>query len=64
MIISVQALVVAVLVSASEDYTYQGETKDSIQDHLIWQMELTPFTETDQTIAVAIIEAMWMKRVI
>ena len=28
---------------ASEDYTYQGETKDSLQDHLIWQMELTPF---------------------
>ncbi|WP_085298466.1 RNA polymerase factor sigma-54 [Cognaticolwellia mytili] len=43
---------------ASEDYTYQGETKDSIQDHLIWQMELTPFTETDQAIAVAIIEAI------
>jgi RNA polymerase sigma-54 factor len=44
--------------AASEDYTYQGETKDSIQDHLIWQMELTPFTETDQTIAIAIIEAI------
>lgn len=43
---------------ASEDYTYQGETKDSIQDHLIWQMELTPFTETDKTIAIAIIEAI------
>ncbi|MBA6223673.1 MULTISPECIES: RNA polymerase factor sigma-54 [unclassified Colwellia] len=43
---------------ASEDYTYQGETKDSLQDHLIWQMELTPFTDTDRTIAIAIIEAI------
>ena len=43
---------------ASEDYTYQGETKDSLQDHLIWQMELTPFSDTDRAIAVAIIEAV------
>ncbi len=42
----------------SEDYTYQGETQDSLQDHLLWQMELSPFTETDQAIAVAIIEAI------
>ena len=44
--------------SPSEDYTYQGETTDSIQDHLLWQMELTPFSETDRTIAIAIIEAV------
>ncbi|NQZ80596.1 MAG: RNA polymerase factor sigma-54 [Colwellia sp.] len=44
--------------SPSEDYTYQGETKDSIQDHLLWQMELSPFTDTDRTIAIAIIEAV------
>ena len=43
---------------ASEDYTYQGETTDSIQDHLLWQMELTPFSETDRTVAIAIIEAV------
>ena len=43
---------------ASEDYTYQGETTDSIQDHLRWQMELTPFTETDEAIATAIIDAI------
>ncbi|MDG1750734.1 MAG: RNA polymerase factor sigma-54 [Thalassotalea sp.] len=43
---------------ASEDYTYQGETTDSIQDHLRWQMELTPFTETDLAIATAIIDAI------
>ena len=44
--------------SPSEDYTYQGETSDSIQDHLLWQMELTPFSETDRTVAIAIIEAV------
>jgi RNA polymerase sigma-54 factor len=44
--------------SPSEDYTYQGETIDSIQDHLLWQMELTPFSETDRTVAIAIIEAV------
>jgi len=44
--------------SPSEDFTYQGETTDSIQDHLLWQMELTPFSETDRTIAIAIIEAV------
>ncbi len=42
----------------SEDYTYQGETTDSIQDHLRWQMELTPFSETDSAIATAIIDAI------
>lgn len=44
--------------SPADDYTYQGETTDSIQDHLLWQMELTPFTDTDKTIATAIIEAV------
>ena len=42
----------------SEDFVYQGETTDSIQDHLRWQMELTPFTETDEAIAMAIIDAI------
>lgn len=44
--------------SPADDYTYQGETTDSIQGHLLWQMELTPFTDTDKTIAIAIIEAV------
>lgn len=44
--------------SVSEDYTYQGETTESIQDHLRWQMDLTPFSDTDLTIATAIIDAV------
>ncbi len=45
-------------VAPSDDTVYQGETTESIQDHLRWQMELTPFSETDRTIATAIIEAV------
>ena len=42
----------------SDDFVYQGETTDNIQDHLRWQMELTPFTDTDAAIATAIIDAI------
>jgi RNA polymerase sigma-54 factor len=44
--------------SPADDFTYQGETTDSIQDHLLWQMELTPFSDKDKTVAIAIIEAV------
>ncbi len=44
--------------SSSEDFTYQGETTDSIQDHLRWQMELTPFTDIDRAIAIAVIDGV------
>ncbi len=37
---------------------YQGETTQSLQDYLLWQLDLTPFSETDQTIATAIIDAV------
>ncbi|RKF15918.1 RNA polymerase factor sigma-54 [Alginatibacterium sediminis] len=40
------------------DSVYQGETSDSLQDHLLWQMRLTPFSEVDQMIALAIIDAI------
>ncbi|UAA38469.1 RNA polymerase factor sigma-54 [Paraneptunicella aestuarii] len=43
---------------SDDDYVYQGETVDSIQDHLLWQMRLTPFSETDEAIAIAIIDAV------
>lgn len=44
--------------SLDDDYVYQGETVDSIQDHLLWQMRLTPFSETDEAIAFAVIDAV------
>jgi len=37
---------------------YQGETTESLQDNLLWQLELTPFSEKDKTIAIAIIESI------
>lgn len=33
-------------------------TQTSLQDHLFWQMQLTPFTDTDRMIATAIIDAV------
>ncbi|BET95449.1 RNA polymerase factor sigma-54 [Xenorhabdus taiwanensis] len=37
---------------------YQGETTQTLQDHLMWQAGLTPFTETDAAIATSIIDAI------
>ncbi len=37
---------------------YQGETTESLQDYLLWQMHLTPFSEVDEAIALAIIDAI------
>ncbi len=44
--------------SADEDYVYQGETSETLQDYLRWQMQLTPLSDTDRTIAEIIIEAI------
>ncbi|MCH8501248.1 MAG: RNA polymerase factor sigma-54 [Aliidiomarina sp.] len=41
-----------------EDYIYQGETTESLQDYLRWQMRLSHFTKTDEFIAEAIIDAI------
>ncbi|AWL12963.1 RNA polymerase sigma-54 factor [Saliniradius amylolyticus] len=41
-----------------DDTVYQGETSDSIQDHLLWQMRLSHFSDTDTSIATAIIDAI------
>ncbi|MFC4655302.1 RNA polymerase factor sigma-54 [Rheinheimera marina] len=44
--------------NGDEDTVYQGETSETLQDYLRWQMQLTPFSETDRTIAEIIIEAI------
>jgi RNA polymerase sigma-54 factor len=36
----------------------QGSIGETLQDHLTWQMQLTPFTDTDRAIATAIIDAV------
>ena len=46
------------LPEGAEDTVYQGETTETLQDYLLWQMRLTPFSDTDQAIALAIIDAI------
>jgi len=41
-----------------DDYIFQGETTESIQDHLMWQAEMTHFSENDMSIAIAIIDSI------
>ncbi|EWH09128.1 RNA polymerase sigma-54 factor [Catenovulum agarivorans DS-2] len=41
-----------------DDMVYQGETITSIRDHLLWQMDLTPFSPVDRAIAISIIDAV------
>lgn len=43
---------------SDEDQVFQGETTDDIQAHLLWQMRLTHFSETDRVIAMAIIDSI------
>lgn len=37
---------------------YQGETTQSLQDYLMWQVGLTPFSDTDRAIATSIVNAV------
>ncbi len=46
---------------ASDDYRgfeNQSGGEESLQDHLLWQMRLTPFSDTDRIIAEAIIDSI------
>ncbi len=54
----VSATPVANTYNGDEDTVFQGETSETLQDYLRWQMRLTPFSETDLTIAEIIIEAI------
>ncbi|QIR13508.1 RNA polymerase factor sigma-54 [Shewanella aestuarii] len=42
----------------SDDMPFQGETSEGLYEHLEWQKNLTPFSETDLAIATAIIDAI------
>lgn len=43
---------------ADELPVYQGETTQTLQDYLMWQVELTPFSDTDRAIATSIVDAV------
>ena len=40
------------------DFESRNTTVDTLQDHLLWQLNLTPMTEQDKSIALAIIDAI------
>ena len=44
--------------SNDDEQIFQGDTTDNIQDHLLWQMRLTPFSDVDRAIAIAIIDSI------
>ncbi|MCG6966641.1 MAG: RNA polymerase factor sigma-54 [Chromatiaceae bacterium] len=41
-----------------QDFLNQQSSSESLQDHLVWQMQLTPFSPTDLAIAEAIIDGI------
>lgn len=44
--------------NSDDDMIYQGETSETLQDYLLWQMQLTPFSDRDRAIATAIIDGI------
>ncbi len=40
------------------DQVYQGETSEGLYEHLLWQVELTPFSDVDRAIAISIIDGI------
>jgi RNA polymerase sigma-54 factor len=41
-----------------QDFQLQRSMETTLQQHLLWQMELAPFSEREKTIAVALIDAI------
>lgn len=41
-----------------DESIYQGASTETLQEYLMWQLQLTPFSPTDEAIAVAIVEAI------
>ena len=44
--------------SDNREYEFSGNTEESLHQHLNWQMQLTPFSDTDRAIAEFIIDAI------
>ena len=40
------------------DYESRNSAEETLQDHLLWQLNLTPMSESDEAIAIAIIDAI------
>lgn len=50
------------IIGAKKDFDtgneYYGGTTESLRDHLIWQLNLTPFSDLDRSIATALIDGI------
>ena len=46
------------LMNSDDEPVYQGETTETLQDYLLWQMRLTPFSDQDEAIALTIIDSI------
>jgi len=55
---SVQMGTAAVPDNDFPDFETQRSKAENLQDHLIWQMEMLPFSDRDRALAVAIIDAI------
>ena len=44
--------------SDNYDFESRNSSEETLQDHLLWQLNLTPMSEQDQAIAMAIIDAI------
>ncbi|MDX1823729.1 MAG: RNA polymerase factor sigma-54 [Thiohalomonadales bacterium] len=44
--------------SDNREFDYSGNMEESLHEHLRWQMQLTPFSDTDRAIAEFIIDAI------
>ncbi|BDF96389.1 MULTISPECIES: RNA polymerase factor sigma-54 [Pseudoalteromonas] len=41
-----------------DESIYQGASTETLHEYLMWQLQLTPFSPTDEAIAIAIVEAI------
>ena len=41
-----------------DESIYQGASTETLHEYLMWQLQLTPFSPTDEAIAIAIVEAV------
>jgi RNA polymerase sigma-54 factor len=44
--------------SDNREFEFSGNTEESLHEHLSWQMQMTPFSDTDRAIAEFIIDAI------
>ena len=46
------------IADSDDSFDYQGSTRETLKDHLLWQLNLSPFSKTDNAIARAVIDAV------